>query len=81
MLWKGTVLAWHEQIVRRVVREQGTLAGCCEDPGREYDDLMGRIRADFETFYLSPLGHHQWRCGRSYGTVSLPEGRFGSTDR
>lgn len=58
--------SWHEQILRRVVREQGILAGGGQDPDREYDDLMGRIRNDIETFYLSALGHHQWRCGRSY---------------
>ena len=63
---EGDGAAWHEQIIRRVIREQNLLCGSGTEPDRDYDDLMGRLRGDLETFYLSALGHHQWRNGRSY---------------
>lgn len=31
-----------------------------------FEDLIERLKADVETFFLSPQGHHNWRGGRSY---------------
>jgi len=37
------------------------------EPGnRSFEQLLQRLRADVETFFLSPQGHHQWRGGRPY---------------
>ncbi|MGH9441691.1 MAG: class I SAM-dependent methyltransferase [Thermoanaerobaculia bacterium] len=63
---EGDGAGWHEEIVRRVVREQAGLSEDRGDPDRDYDELMRRLRGDLDTFYLSALGHHQWRGGRSY---------------
>jgi SAM-dependent methyltransferase len=86
---EGDGAAWHEQIIRRVIREQNLLSLSGTDPDRDYDDLMGRIRGDLETFYLSALGHHQWRNGRSYDefpfrkvvSVQLSARHFSDHDR
>ena len=32
----------------------------------EFDDLLERLKADVETFFLSPQGHHLWRGGQPY---------------
>ena len=49
---------------QRIFAEQSQLSG---EPEREpFQELMERLRADLETFYLSPQGHHQWRGGRPY---------------
>jgi hypothetical protein len=31
-----------------------------------FDELLSRLKGDVETFYLSPQGHHHWRCGLTY---------------
>jgi hypothetical protein len=31
-----------------------------------FDELLERLKADLETFYLSPQGHHHWRGGLPY---------------
>lgn len=37
------------------------------EPGNPpFEQLLQRLRADVETFFLSPQGHHQWRSGRPY---------------
>lgn len=32
----------------------------------EFDDVLERLKADVETFFLSPQGHHHWRGGQAY---------------
>jgi hypothetical protein len=47
-----------------ILAEQSRLAGA---PAPEsLDMLIERLKADVETFYLSPQGHHNWRGGRPY---------------
>lgn len=33
---------------------------------RPFAELVAQLRADVETFFLAPQGHHQWRGGRPY---------------
>ena len=49
---------------QRILTEQARVTGTKSEP--PFDDLLARLRADVETFFLSPQGHHQWRGGRPY---------------
>lgn len=49
---------------QRILAEQARLTGVAGEPS--FDDLLGQLRADVETFFLSPQGHHNWRGGRNY---------------
>ena len=47
-----------------ILSAQSHLAGA---PAPEpFEALLERLKADVETFYLSPQGHHHWRGGRPY---------------
>ena len=47
-----------------ILSAQSRLAGA---PAPEpFEALLERLKADVETFYLSPQGHHHWRGGRPY---------------
>ena len=48
-----------------ILSEQQKLAG--QTPGPEpFEHLVERLKADVETFFLSPQGHHHWRGGKPY---------------
>ena len=49
---------------QRILAEQARLTGVAGEPA--FEDLLNQLRADVETFFLSPQGHHQWRSGQSY---------------
>ncbi|MFN2621449.1 MAG: methyltransferase domain-containing protein [Chthoniobacterales bacterium] len=48
----------------RILAEQSRISGVPEQ--ESFTELVERMRADLETFFLSPQGHHQWRGGRAY---------------
>jgi hypothetical protein len=48
----------------RILEEQARITGA-RDPA-SFAQLIERLSADVETFFLSPQGHHQWRGGRAY---------------
>jgi len=49
---------------QRILAEQARLTGVTSEPSLE--DLLNQLRADVETFFLSPQGHHHWRGGQNY---------------
>lgn len=53
----------HEH-AQRILAGQARITGRAGDP--PFDELLTRLRADVETFFLSPQGHHHWRGGRAY---------------
>jgi hypothetical protein len=48
----------------QILAEQERATG--ETPPIPFEALVERLRADVETFFLSPQGHHHWRGGLSY---------------
>jgi len=52
------------QHAQRILAEQARVTGSPSVP--PFDELIPRLRADVETFFLSPQGHHLWRGGRAY---------------
>lgn len=49
---------------QKILAEQNRVTS---DPdGTPFPELVERLRADVETFFLAPHGHHQWRGGRPY---------------
>ena len=49
---------------QRILAEQARITGSPDQP--PFDQLLATLRADVETFFLSPQGHHHWRGGRPY---------------
>jgi SAM-dependent methyltransferase len=49
---------------QRILAEQKRIAHIDDDP--PFEVLLRRLRADVETFFLSPQGHHHWRGGQPY---------------
>ncbi|PYI90354.1 MAG: hypothetical protein DME97_17830 [Verrucomicrobia bacterium] len=49
---------------QKILAEQKRVAGAPDD--LPFDELLQRLRADVETFFLSPQGHHHWRGGQAY---------------
>jgi len=49
---------------QKILAEQIRITG--EQAGISFEELLQRLRADVETFFLSPQGHHNWRGGRAY---------------
>ena len=49
---------------QRILAEQKRVTGGTDD--LPFDELLQRLRADVETFFLSPQGHHHWRGGQAY---------------
>lgn len=47
-----------------ILAEQKRVTGSLDD--LPFDELLQRLRADVETFFLSPQGHHHWRGGQAY---------------
>lgn len=52
------------QNAQRILAEQKRVAYVDDEP--PFELLLRRLRADVETFYLAPQGHHQWRGGQPY---------------
>lgn len=52
------------QHAQRILAEQKRIAHIDHDP--PFEELLRRLRADVETFFLSPQGHHHWRGGQPY---------------
>jgi hypothetical protein len=52
------------QHAQRILAEQERIAHIDDDP--PFEVLLRRLRADVETFFLSPQGHHHWRGGQPY---------------
>jgi SAM-dependent methyltransferase len=51
-------------VAQKILAEQATLGGAPAEPPLE--TLLEQLRADVETFFLSPQGHHHWRRGQPY---------------
>jgi SAM-dependent methyltransferase len=49
---------------QRILAEQKRIIGAPDE--EPFDELLQRLRADVETFFLSPQGHHHWRGGKAY---------------
>jgi SAM-dependent methyltransferase len=49
---------------QRILAEQKRVTGATND--LPFNELLERLRADVETFFLSPQGHHHWRGGQAY---------------
>ena len=49
---------------QRILAEQKRVTGATDD--LPFDGLLQQLRADVETFFLSPQGHHHWRGGQAY---------------
>jgi len=49
---------------RNIVTQQAKLENRTGET--DFDDLLERLKADVETFFLSPQGHHHWRGGLPY---------------
>jgi SAM-dependent methyltransferase len=57
----------HNRQLNLILREQQLLTAPTGAPDEGlYDQLLARMRADIETFYLSAQGHHLWRGGLAY---------------
>jgi methyltransferase family protein len=52
------------QHAQRILAEQKRIGSVDDDP--PFEVLLRRVRADVETFFLSPQGHHNWRGGQPY---------------
>ena len=52
------------QHAQRILGEQKRVGP--EDGEPPFEVLLRRLRADVETFFLSPQGHHHWRGGQPY---------------
>jgi hypothetical protein len=48
---------------QQILSEQQKLTGAGTEP---FENLIERLKADVETFFLSPQGHHHWRRGQPY---------------
>lgn len=63
----GNDTEYHYNQLKLILREQQLLDAPTAAPNDElYDQLLARLRADLETFYLSAQGHHLWRGGMAY---------------
>jgi SAM-dependent methyltransferase len=63
----GNDTEYHYGQLKLILREQQLLAAPASAPDNGlYDQLLARMRADIETFYLSAQGHHLWRGGLAY---------------
>jgi hypothetical protein len=51
-------------VAQKILAEQARLAG--EPAAPPLETLLEQLRADVETFFLSPQGHHFWRRGQPY---------------
>jgi hypothetical protein len=49
---------------QRILAEQNRVTSVPDDTA--FVEFVERLRADVETFFLAPHGHHQWRGGRPY---------------
>jgi hypothetical protein len=49
---------------QQILAEQKRIGHIDDDP--PFEVLLRRLRADVETFFLSPQGHHHWRGGQAY---------------
>lgn len=54
----------HLAHAQRIFDEQARITGF-RDAG-SFVQFLDRLRADVETFFLSPQGHHHWRGGHAY---------------
>jgi SAM-dependent methyltransferase len=50
----------------KILAAQAELSGTGQALDSSFEELLQRVRADVETFFLSPQGHHHWRGGRDY---------------
>ena len=59
----------HEDALREIFYYQKQLQepGCSRsDTDEQCNTILTALKDDLETFYLSPTGHHLWRCGQTY---------------
>ena len=49
---------------QQILAEQARVTGIPNDIS--FNEFLQELRADVETFFLSPQGHHYWRGGRPY---------------
>jgi hypothetical protein len=61
---QGNAQEYDLTIARHLLAQQAQLENGPDDPG--FEKLLERLKADLETFYLSPQGHHSWRGGLPY---------------
>ncbi len=55
----------HDRANARHLLSRQSLLGN-RDAGSDFDDVVERVGADVDTFFLSPQGHHHWRAGLPY---------------
>jgi 2-polyprenyl-3-methyl-5-hydroxy-6-metoxy-1,4-benzoquinol methylase len=56
----------HEDAVKLILEEQKQLVERHSTLGDDYEKMLFQLKDDVEAYYLSALGHHQWRCGAAY---------------
>jgi SAM-dependent methyltransferase len=61
---KGT--QYHEDMVKLVLHQQKQLIDPNYSLDDDYEKILLQLKEDLETYYLSALGHHQWRGGTAY---------------
>ena len=68
---QGNGTQGHEDTLREIFYYQKQLqeTHCLRsDTDEQCNTMLRALKDDLETFYLSPTGHHLWRCGQSYDT-------------
>jgi SAM-dependent methyltransferase len=66
---QGNGTQGHEDIFKEIFYCQKQLQEphCSRsDTDEQCNTILRALKDDLETFYLSPTGHHHWRCGQSY---------------
>jgi Methyltransferase domain len=69
LVLQGNGDAWHKAQILEILKFQNRLtSNPTPEPlvVAEVRSLFERAGNDLETFYLSPQGHNQWRCGQPY---------------
>jgi hypothetical protein len=61
---QGLAQEYDLSIARNFLSHQAQLENRAAETG--FDELLERLKADVETFFLSPQGHHHWRRGLPY---------------
>ncbi|MEY2564182.1 MAG: hypothetical protein QOH88_2375 [Verrucomicrobiota bacterium] len=61
---QGISQEYYVMLARHLLAQQARLENRADEC--DLDELLERLKADLETFYLSPQGHHHWRGGLPY---------------
>jgi len=63
-IFQGHGDTYDREHAARILDAQSRITGGSTE--ESFAELLERLRADVETFFLSPQGHHHWRGGRTY---------------